>query len=488
MKILSSLCSKIDRKVMLKEFARFEAMVTQAPEILKDHPALKAGLEILLPIFKECELTKESAEEMVRNNTKDFGIDVESVLALLKDEPAKTDSEFVADIRCLVRDFVISHETFILQTYHKIVYEGWTDKKGKHWYGVDQALRWFEQQRHYLGVDTAFGQIPTAQPHQWIVTGLLPRSGVLFFFGSGGVGKTTVVLDTLRSIYQKGHIMGFYDVDPGFMNERCLYIYGDKSAQWLSDHYLHRFPGEWLKNIDWIFPLDLKKDTIQPDELKAYIQRNKTAICVIDTFASISSIRKENDNVEVGRWMLALTSVACETGCCIIVLDHPRKRGRNKDGSFQALGADDLCGASAKNRFAAMSLIIDNKFQGQCVKDSCGKIHLGKTGIITGFPGEIHFDIETNKINYTACEMTTTERKEMSETMAKILSARPAGTDVKVAELKKSLPDISDRTLERNLSKLVETGHVAKVSRGTYKILPDEDAIGPQTISMEVLS
>jgi AAA domain len=472
--LLSSLCSSaLPHKEMLKVVVKLDNFM-QCPtcdDLLG--PKMHRVWTMLLHYYRSGPLEISFAEQILQDDNGIGSSEVlEAALAELRKEPATTVHEYQKACAERIKSFKNDREGDFIRIYWQILNDGYTDKKSKKVYkGVGAAVQWLNEQQHIVSVESEFGMIPPAQPHQWLVPGLIPRSGVSFFFGSGGVGKTTVMLDTLQRIYEQRPVFDFYDVtEQKPKTFKTLYIYGDKSSQWFSDYYLHRFQGDWLKNLSWIFPVDRKFHKLEPYELRGYIQTSAAELCVVDTFASIAGLKRENDNTEVGDYMLDLVGVAAETSCNIILLDHPRKRGRNKDGSFQALGADDLCGGSAKNRFAAMSLIIDNKFQGSTVRDSCGYIHLGKAGIITGFPGEIHFDISADGVHYSATEMSIEDRKEMSAKMSAVLNFIPVDTPIKKANIVTAASaSMSESTVKRELSKLLEENKIEKTGHGLYK-------------------
>lgn len=146
----------------------------------------------------------------------------------------------------------------------------------------------------------------------WLIEGIIPKGKLTMLYGTGGVGKTSLLLSFAHELWDKYKIW-YWDTEDNSQDMRQL-AYG-----WtLSDNFMIGCPEN--ENGEEYMP--------DPDKLKGFIKDSIEEygwnLIFIDPITALG-IKKAEDNQEVRRVLQPLQSVAAETGCAIVGLHHTRK-------------------------------------------------------------------------------------------------------------------------------------------------------------------
>ncbi len=182
------------------------------------------------------------------------------------------------------------------------------------------------------------------EPINWIWDGMLARGKVHVLAGSGGRGKTTLMLAIAAQLSRGG---SFPNSSATFASSSVIYISGEDSV---SDTLMPRFlaaGGDRTRFFATGNPVNRnnKYFSIVDDieELRSYIQSVRALALMIDPVAAFCGRGTDNNSATDIRLIMAtLQDLASSTGVAIVLLTHlvkPRGDGRDSQMVYRVLGS-----------------------------------------------------------------------------------------------------------------------------------------------------
>jgi replicative DNA helicase len=206
---------------------------------------------------------------------------------------------------------------------------------------------------------------------KWIVEGIIPSNGFCMIAGDSGVGKTWLLLDLGTSVAKGVSWLGAFPTIEG----PVLYVDEESGITLLKDRLNKLGRQEDLRDLPIYFSTleGLKVDTQQGRaKLRGTIKKYGAKLVVIDSFVRIHG-GDENSVVDISKVTEALSRIAREEDCAIVVAHHARKKGLtlNEPG-------DRLRGTSEIKAALDVHLFVSRE-KGGAIKIRHDKARFGKT-------------------------------------------------------------------------------------------------------------
>jgi len=206
---------------------------------------------------------------------------------------------------------------------------------------------------------------------KWIVEEIIPSNGFGMIAGDSGVGKTWLLLDLALSVASGRPWLGTFPTIKG----PALYIDEESGIALLKDRLLKLGYKEDLRDLPICFSTleGLKVDTEQGRaKLRGTIKKYGAKLVVIDSFVRIHG-GDENSVADISKVTEALSRIAREEDCAIVVAHHARKKGPalNDPG-------DRLRGTSEIKAALDVHLFVSRE-KGGAIKIRHDKARFGKT-------------------------------------------------------------------------------------------------------------
>lgn len=172
---------------------------------------------------------------------------------------------------------------------------------------------------------------------EWIVKDWIPRGSLTLLAGRGGIGKTLVTqqlsiavahgLDWLGIEVKKGPVIGLFceDDEAELLNRahRMFIRSAVAPANYEDNLYLSARAG--MQNLLVVFSRDA---SLKPSgllaEIEAHCVQNKPILLVLDNVAQMFG-GDENNRYQVTAFCNALTKIATDHNCAVVLLSHPAK-------------------------------------------------------------------------------------------------------------------------------------------------------------------
>jgi replicative DNA helicase len=206
---------------------------------------------------------------------------------------------------------------------------------------------------------------------KWMVDGIIPSNGFCMIAGDSGVGKTWLLLDLALSVASGRPWLGTLPTTKG----PVLFIDEESGVALLKNRLLKLGQKEDLRDLPICFSTleGLKVDTEQGRaKLRGTIKKYGAKLVVIDSFVRIHG-GDENSVVDISKVTEALSRIAREEDCAIVVAHHARKKGPslNEPG-------DRLRGTSEIKAALDVHLFVSRE-KGGAIKIRHDKARFGKT-------------------------------------------------------------------------------------------------------------
>ena len=206
---------------------------------------------------------------------------------------------------------------------------------------------------------------------KWIVEEIIPSNGFGMIAGDSGVGKTWLLLDLALSVASGRPWLGTLPTTKG----PVLFIDEESGVALLKNRLLKLGQKEDLRDLPICFSTleGLKVDTEQGRaKLRGTIKKYGAKLVVIDSFVRIHG-GDENSVVDISKVTEALSRIAREEDCAIVVAHHARKKGPslNEPG-------DRLRGTSEIKAALDVHLFVSRE-KGGAIKIRHDKARFGKT-------------------------------------------------------------------------------------------------------------
>ena len=159
-----------------------------------------------------------------------------------------------------------------------------------------------------------------------LVDGLLDQGTGVILAGPAGVGKTWIALDLIRAVASGTPWLERFPTNAG-----TVLVIDEESSLWgIQDRLRMLEAGHQLgPDLPVIFSIGqaIRLDTQDgATRLEALICEHKPVLVVIDSFTRIHALG-ENSAGEMAALFRVATALMNEYGCCILFIDHVRKKG-----------------------------------------------------------------------------------------------------------------------------------------------------------------
>ncbi len=191
--------------------------------------------------------------------------------------------------------------------------------------------------------------------------------------------------------------------------------------------------------------------------VKALITREQPDIVVVDTVGSLFTLFNENDNAEVKRKVIRpLKALAKAGNCAVVGVHHIGKRGENTADEEEAyLGR----GASA---FGTDTRAVFTLKREKALGVGYVRLTLGKSKGVQFEPVNLKLDFAGR--TFDLCASAPQPQTPYAQVIG-VFNGQP----LKTAAVKKLLPDLSGRVVDRALSEALKTGDLFKTTYGAYE-------------------
>jgi len=179
---------------------------------------------------------------------------------------------------------------------------------------------------------------------QWLIPGLIPKTGVTILAGDAGIGKSTLAYDAAAAVIYGDSFLGENPTATG----KVLIVNSDEPINFAQDKLLNRGIQHNCKYLDgW--------DTSQWDVLQNAIEDYKPDLVIIDSFSSIHLDESFDENSPTAKatiYRLNHVLQKCNTSC--ILTHHLAKSKENK-------GVNKMRGSTAIAAAASMVWMIEGE-------------------------------------------------------------------------------------------------------------------------------
>ena len=267
--------------------------------------------------------------------------------------------------------------------------------------------------------------------------------------GVAGVGKTTFLYGFAAKACKGEDFLGFHFPRPF----RVLHI--DMETPFPLQASKTRLVAEGVPPDGWAFmrEVDIESNLIG---LSKVIVEERFDIVIVDTISQAFRTEKEEDNAEAKRQMKALRRL-CDTGCAVIAVHHIGK-STQRHNVHKARGASAR--ADSADVVVNMEAMAEDMIRLEVAKSRwlgiSWKLLLRKVGEDAFEPAEMKGEESIQEV-YRAQNFILRRLENTQEAMQR----KEIFTDPGV---------LSERTLDRGLSALVQLGRVCKPRHGYYSL------------------
>lgn len=163
----------------------------------------------------------------------------------------------------------------------------------------------------------------------WIVAGYIGPGLVTILAAKPKVGKSTLAASLVTAAKDGGHWLGY-------RVRKCRTLWLDlEMGEPLTARTLQR---AGLKEGD-VWAWSGQRDGFDLDELRAFVEREKIDLLVIDSWSKFALVEDENNNAKLTKELNTVVRIARELNVAILLIHHHKKSTDS--------GIDDLRGAGA---------------------------------------------------------------------------------------------------------------------------------------------
>ena len=179
-------------------------------------------------------------------------------------------------------------------------------------------------------------------PMEWLVTGAMPKQGVVCLYGPSGVGKSFVALDLALSVAMGTSWLGM-ETKQGpvvYVAGEGGFGLGNRISAWEGSKGM-TVGNEMLLTLE---PIQLRqRDSVHwlLAALTALLGAKKPAMVVVDTFARSFVSGDENSSKDVGEAVDAMQEIVRKTSGLVVLVHHSGKKSATERGSTALRGASD---------------------------------------------------------------------------------------------------------------------------------------------------
>lgn len=320
----------------------------------------------------------------------------------------------------------------------------------------------------------------TSTSIDWIVPSLWFRGQLWMIAGDPGVGKTSVLVSTLKEVSVGNPI--FCDTYLPRKPHNVLYINADSSKLVFDNTYRKKLNLDSYDNFKVIPWSDVVTHAVEKLSivlsannanftkiLDTFIKKYKSDIVVLDTFAPFLLTADENNSKDMVPLMSNLRSWAAKAGVLLILVHHFRKRSTNAKGDSSAHRTlEDVGGSRGIYGQCDSVMSIESRYDEFGKKiDRSGSINVlkeGSSGTMKHFP-KVLFDVVNDSIDRYHVEFSIDDSNEesFSDMEFEVLKQVRNGNNTfkGIFLYAQNLPGSSKRTLQRIVSGLVEDEYLS---------------------------
>jgi len=264
------------------------------------------------------------------------------------------------------------------------------------------------------------------------VNSFFKKGRVSVIYGSSGLGKTTITI-YLSLMLSKGK-----DLFNGLIKVRnpkkVLYVSMELEKEDLLAKFYPIMKHYRIREVemDIVDMLDIN----DIDDVKHFIENNKSEFVVIDSLIAIYKGRSLNDVIEVKEFFMKLKKIAIDNNCHILIIHHTNK-DNEKDKKY-----DTYLGASSIKNQSTPFIKVG--------RDKGTFIEIEKTNFAVPFRKLYYYIDKNGGIRWYV-------RTKLSNRYDDILEVLKKEKEVYVKDLINKVP-LSDRTVYRYLGELEELG------------------------------
>lgn len=316
-------------------------------------------------------------------------------------------------------------------------------------------------------VEYSLDDLLSAPPLEWWVDGILPKGGLTLIAGTGGVGKSALLVDmSLRMAADRS----FLDTHATRI-ARVLYVagegvsgYGQRFQAAQKEHGI-RVPADSIRLVADGFKLS---DARQVERLTKRITEGRFDVVILDTLSSLSTIESENDNAEAARLMNAARSlVAGRPGASVIVVHHVNKESGTLRGASAFRDNVDAVWVLKGDRdsFSMSSRPADG-----------GKMKDGGSDVIRGLSlKEAHGSVVVEHSVLADVQGKRTTKLDQAREAVRACAARSLSRAELSAVIRTALgTDITTKAVGHHLESLKAEGVIIPTGRGQYTVKATE--------------
>lgn len=288
----------------------------------------------------------------------------------------------------------------------------------------------------------------------WLIKDILPEMGLSVLYGAPGSYKSFVALDWSLIVAQKRTVV--YTIYEGLTG------YWQRIKAW-SEHW-----GGKYDNLQMCIGDLAVMDLNQLNEFVEELHKYQPALVVIDTLARAMTGSDENSSRDMGMFVAGCERIRRELSAAVLVVHHSNKGGIQERGSIALRGAADV--------------MIKQTLDDDLIVTECDKMKdaepfaprysmpISKQIQIEGMPHDVPVLVDASHVKRDGSRITTNQRKVMEVLNLSIF----AGHGATASEIAESLPEIHRGSINRTLSRLIESGLVCQpMKRDPYKLTSD---------------
>ena len=300
-----------------------------------------------------------------------------------------------------------------------------------------------------------------------VVPGVFYRNNLSVLFGDPGIGKTWLLLDFICSLADGGKVFGKYETTP----KKVLMLQGDMSAEGLKYRFDRLIPPQRHENFKVYTSIDLIEankeytlNSLAGQETIAHIlEGQRPDMLVIDSLGSWID-GDESEQRAIRPVINFLKEMASRYNMHVLFVHHPRKRSSTERKS-RRLDQADLIGSSLISRYASCVFAANGVFSEENDSKESNR------GIIQNIKNWTK-EIPSFEYRFEESEEELIEFQYDYEDFFTPASALQRGIRFILNALKTSiegltrkdiisnLPEVSTRTVDRALKKLIKTRQV----------------------------
>ena len=284
------------------------------------------------------------------------------------------------------------------------------------WTGLSQKISQLQQEEQSGGLKvlSASELLSEEVPEvKWCVDGLIPSNGFGMIAGESGCGKTWLLLSLSIAVASGTPWLGTFTTTKG----NVLFIDEESGISLLKHRLLKLGEPEEMRSLPIYFATfeQLKMDTAQGKALlEATIKKTGARLVVIDSFVRIHD-SDENSAGEMSRVTEALSRIARDLNCAIVVAHHARKpssqaskepghmvRGtteikaavdvhlfvtRDKNGAIRIEHEKARYGKTVEPVLVELEEDSEGRIRLSCVKEAVAKLEQAKAAIVEALTG-----------------------------------------------------------------------------------------------------